>query len=192
MLAAMSEADTIAGLLILGAYVIGSTPIANTVARRRGVPDLREVGDHNPGFWNARAVLASRDSALIFAGDLAKGMFPAALAVGFDDRWVVAYLVGLAAMIGHAWPIFAHFRGGRSVLTWVGATIVVAPLPVALAIALLALAWAATRRFPLAVKIAVIGFPFIQLAIEGPWRTAMSGVLMSFVGLRFALAMRKH
>lgn len=192
MLAAMNEAGTIAGLLILVGYVIGSIPIANTVARRRGAPDLREIGDHNPGFWNARAVLARRDSAMVFAGDLAKGGVPAALAIAFDDRWVVAYLVGLAAMIGHAWPLFAHFHGGRSVLTWVGATVVVAPLPAALAVTLLAIFWAATRRFTLAVKVAVIGFPFIQIALEGPWRTAMSGILMSFVGLRFAMAMRKH
>lgn len=192
MLAAMNEADTIAGLLIVAGYVIGSIPIANGVARRRGAPDLREIGDRNPGFWNARAVLARRDSAMVFAGDLAKGSVPAALAVVFDDRWVVAYLVGLAAMIGHAWPLFAHFRGGRSVLTWVGATLVVAPLPAALAVTLLASFWAATRRFTLAVKIAVIGFPFIQIALEGPWRTAMSGILMSFVGLRFAIAMRNH
>jgi glycerol-3-phosphate acyltransferase PlsY len=192
MLAAMSQANTIAGMLIVVGYLIGSLPLANSVARRRGAPDLRQVGDRNPGFWNARTVLASRDSALVFAGDFAKGALPAALAVVIDERWTVAYLVGLAAMVGHAWPLFAHFRGGRSVLTWTGTTVVVAPLPAAAAIALLTIVWAITRRFPLAVKVAVVGFPFLQITFEGPWRTAMSGVLMTFVGLRFVLAMRQQ
>ena len=192
MLAPMGEADTIAALLIVIGYLVGSIPVANAVARHHGAPDLRHVGDHNPGFWNARSVLAPRNSAVVLIGDLTKGALPVALAVAFDNRWVVAYLVGLAAMIGHAWPLFSGFRGGRSVLTWAGTAAVVAPLPTALAVALLFVVWAATRKFPLAVKVAVIAFPFIQLVIEGPWRTAMSGVLMSFVGLRFAMASKEE
>lgn len=190
MLAPVNGVDPIAVVLIAVGYVVGSIPVANAVARRRGAPDLREVGDRNPGFWNARSVLAARDTTVVFVGDLAKGAIPAALALAFGSNWVVAYLAGLAAMIGHAWPLFAGFRGGRSVLTWVGTTAVVAPVPTLLAVVLLGAAWATTRRFPLAVKVAVVAFPFIQIALQGPWRTAMSGVLMTFVGLRFAMAER--
>lgn len=190
MLAPVGEIDTIAVLLIAVGYLVGSIPVANAVARRRGAPDLRNVGDRNPGFWNARSVLASRDTTVVFVGDLVKGAIPAALALAFDDRWVVAYLAGLAAMVGHAWPLFAGFRGGRSVLTWVGTTAVVAPIPTVIAVSLLGLVWVASRRFPLAVRVAVIAFPFIQIALQGPWRTAMTGVLMTFVGLRFATARR--
>ena len=190
MLAPVGEIDTIALLLIAVGYLIGSVPIANTVTRLRGAPDLRDVGDLNPGFWNARSVLAPRDSTVVFVGDLAKGVIPAALALTLDTNWVVAYLAGLAAMIGHAWPVFAGFRGGRSVLTWVGTIAVVAPVPTLLAVVVLGIVWAATRTFPQAVKIAVIAFPFIQFALQGPWRTAMSGVLMTFIGLRFVAAAR--
>jgi acyl phosphate:glycerol-3-phosphate acyltransferase len=192
MLAPMGEIDTIAAVLVVVGYLVGSIPLANSVARRRGAPDLRDVGDQNPGFWNSRSVLTSRDSTVVFIGDLAKGAVPASLALALTTNWVVAYLAGLAAMIGHAWPLFAGFRGGRSVLTWVGATLVVAPLPAALAVVLLAVVWIVTRKFPLAVKVAVIAFPFIQFVIEDPWRTAMSGVLMTFVGLRFLTAARKN
>jgi glycerol-3-phosphate acyltransferase PlsY len=186
----MTGADIIAVTLMAIGYLVGSLPVANFVARTRGAPDLRDVGDRNPGFWNSRTVLASQDSALVFVGDCAKGALPVALASAIDDRWVVAYLVGLTAMIGHAWPLFADFRGGRSVLTWVGTTVVVATVPATIAILLLIVCWAVSRRFAMAVKIAVIAFPFIQIALEDPWRTAMSGVLMSFVGLRFAMATR--
>jgi glycerol-3-phosphate acyltransferase PlsY len=188
----MGEVDTIAVVLIVVGYVVGSVPLANSVARRRGAPDLRDVGDRNPGFWNSRSVLTSRDSTVVFIGDLAKGAIPASLALAFTTSWVVAYLAGLAAMIGHAWPLFAGFRGGRSVLTWVGATLVVAPLPATFAVVLLAVVWVVTRKFPLAVKVAVITFPFFQFVIEDPWHTAMSGVLMTFVGLRFLTAARRN
>jgi glycerol-3-phosphate acyltransferase PlsY len=190
MLAPVDGVDTIAVLLLVVGYLVGSIPVANAVGRRRGAPDLREVGDRNPGFWNARSVLDARDTTVVFVGDLTKGALPAALALVVDDRWVVAYLAGLAAMVGHAWPLFAGFRGGRSVLTWVGATAVIAPVPTVLAVAGLGVVWASTRKFSLAVKGAVIAFPFIQIALQGPWRTAMSGILMTFVGLRFAMAAR--
>lgn len=167
------------------AYVVGSIPVANIVARRAGAPDLREVGDKNPGFWNAKAHLDRRSSSIVFVGDVLKGTLPTALALVVGLAWWQAYLVGLAAMFGHAWPLFARFRGGKGVLTWVGAQTVLAPLPAALAIVALGVTWLVRRNFVNAVRVAVVAFPFIQIAIEGPWRTAMSGVLMTLIGLRF-------
>jgi len=166
-------------------YLLGSLPLANLVARRAGGPDLREVGDKNPGFWNAKAHLDKRRSSVVFFGDVAKGALPVAIALAVDVAWWQAYLVGLAAMVGHAWPLFARFRGGKSVLTWVGAQTMLAPLCASLAIATLGLVWLVRRNFVGAVRIAVIAFPFIQIAVEGPWRTAMSGILMTLIGLRF-------
>lgn len=168
------------------AYLVGSLPLANIVARRAGVPDLRAVGDKNPGFWNAKSHLGRGASAAVFVGDVAKGALPVAIAIGIGLQWWQSYLVGLAAMVGHAWPIFARFRGGMGVLTWVGAQALLAPLPVACAIGALGVAWITKRNFAHAVRFAVIMFPFVQIIIEGSWRTAMSGALMTLIGLRFA------
>jgi len=167
-------------------YLLGSLPLANLVARRAGGPDLREVGDKNPGFWNAKAHLNNGASTAVFIGDVLKGAIPVAIALVVGLEWWQSYLVGLAAMVGHAWPLFARFRGGKSVLTWVGAQALLSPLPVLTAIAALGLMWVVKRNFVNAVRFAVIAFPFVQLVIEGPWRTAMSGVLMTLIGLRFA------
>lgn len=175
--------------ILLGvAYLIGSVPTANLLARRRGAPDLRTIGDRNPGFWNARSVLAASDSALVFVVDASKGALPVAAARVLDLPWQGAYAVALAAMVGHAWPIFDRFRGGRSVLTWVGATFVLAPAAATVALVVVAAHWFVTRRFPSAVALGVVAFPVAQLALDGRERTAASGVLMSFVGLRFATA----
>ena len=167
-------------------YLLGSLPLANRLARRAGGPDLREVGDKNPGFWNAKAHLNNGASTAVFIGDVLKGAIPVAIALVVGLEWWQSYLVGLTAMVGHAWPLFARFRGGKSVLTWVGAQALLSPLPVLTAIAALGLMWVVKRNFVNAVRFAVIAFPFVQLVIEGPWRTAMSGVLMTLIGLRFA------
>jgi glycerol-3-phosphate acyltransferase PlsY len=184
MLASMNFGHPIVVALV--GYLIGSIPLANFLAHRAGAPDLREVGDKNPGFWNAKAHLDRRSATLVFIGDVLKGALPVAIALMVGLEWWQSYLVGLAAIAGHAWPLFARFRGGKGVLTWVGAQSILSPLPVACAVSALVLAWLVRRNFTHAVRFAVILFPFIQIVIEGAWRTAMTGVLMTLVGLRFA------
>ncbi|MEK0415655.1 MAG: hypothetical protein RL352_1052, partial [Actinomycetota bacterium] len=93
-----------------------------------------------------------------------------------------------AAMVGHAWPIFAKFSGGRSVLTWVGAAIVLSPVPAAFCVLMFVLFWAATRDFSHGVKIGVVLYPLAQWYADGAWQAAATGVLMTIIGLRFAMA----
>ena len=174
--------------LVAAAYLAGSVPVANLVARRRSSTDLRTVGDRNPGYWNAKSQLGARAAAPVLVGDVVKSALPVLAARAIGLPWWAWYVVALAGMVGHAWPVFARFRGGRSVLAWVGGTVVVAPVAAALAIALLGAAWLARLGFVRAVRIAVVAFPFIQIAVEDRWRTAASGALMTFVGLRFATA----
>lgn len=171
-------------------YLVGSIPVANLVARRRGAGDLRTVGDHNPGYWNAKETLGHRAAVPVFAGDTAKGAVAALVGVALaaPGVWGLAYLGTGAAMVGHAFPVFARFRGGRSVLTFAGGAVVYAPAPALLAIGVLAVTWAVTRSFALAARTGIVAFPIAQLLLEGPWRTAATGVLMSFIGLRFAMA----
>ncbi|MFP5488898.1 MAG: glycerol-3-phosphate acyltransferase [Acidimicrobiia bacterium] len=180
-------------------YLIGSIPVANLVARRHGVRDLRTVGDRNPGYWNARETIGPRAAAPIFVGDVTKGAAAAGVGAAVGSAtggpWWSASLGGGAAMIGHAVPIFAGGRGGRSVLTFVGASTVAAPRAAAASIATFGAVWVATGRFDRATRVGVAAFPVIQLVVDGPRRTAVSGILMTFVGLRFAtawLAQRPH
>ena len=100
----------------------------------------------------------------------------------------MAYVGAGAAMVGHAFPIFARFRGGRSMLTFTGGAAVFAPLPFAVTIALLLVVFAVTRSFATAARVGFFAFPVVQLVVEGPYRTAATGVLMTFIGLRFAMA----
>jgi glycerol-3-phosphate acyltransferase PlsY len=180
------------GAIVIG-YLLGSIPVADLVARRRAGVDLRRVGDRNPGYWNAKEQLGRRAALPVFAGDVAKGAVAALVGLAVDavatggGHWWLAYACGFAAMAGHAWPVFAGFRGGRSVLTFVGAALVLSPLTAAISIAVL-LAVTAVSGFAWGARAGVFAFPLVQLVVDGPYRTAATGCLMSLIGLRFAMA----
>ncbi|MFP5376470.1 MAG: glycerol-3-phosphate acyltransferase [Acidimicrobiia bacterium] len=169
-------------------YLVGSVPVAVLVGGRHGV-DPREVGDANPGYWNLRQHLGARAAAPVFAGDVAKGVAAAlvGVAVAPEGAWGVGYVAVGSAMVGHAWPAFARFRGGRSVLTWAGGTCVLSPLAGSVAAGLF-VAVAATGRFASGARLGVAAFPLVQLLVEGPHRAAATGGLMGIIGVRFALA----
>jgi acyl phosphate:glycerol-3-phosphate acyltransferase len=179
----------VAVTIVVG-YLIGSIPIANLVAARRAKVDLRDVGDRNPGFWNARETLGVRAAMPVFVGDTAKGVAAALVGSVLADPgvWGLAYVGCAAAMVGHAFPVFAHFRGGRSILTFAGGAAVFATVPFAITIALIAATFLIRRSFAVAARVGFVAFPIVQIIVEGPYRTAASGVLMTFIGVRFAMA----
>jgi glycerol-3-phosphate acyltransferase PlsY len=191
MLSPMSPATTLDVVItVVAGYLIGSIPVANLVAARRARVDLREVGDRNPGYWNAKEALGRRAAVPVFVGDVAKGAVAAGIGALLAEPgvWGMAYVGTGAAMVGHAFPVFARFRGGRSVLTFVGGAAVFAPLPTAVAVAILLVVFALTRSFAWAARVGMFVFPVVQLVLEGPYRTAATGILMTFIGLRFAMA----
>jgi glycerol-3-phosphate acyltransferase PlsY len=175
--------------LVVG-YLLGCIPVANLVARRRGAADLREVGDRNPGFWNARETLGRMAAVPVFVGDVAKGLAAAGVGALLADEgvWGMAYVAGGAAMVGHAFPVFSNFVGGRSILTFVGTMLVAATVVTLIAVGVLLLVFVVTRSFAWAGRAGMIALPFVQIVVEGPFRTAATGVLMTFIGLRFAMA----
>jgi glycerol-3-phosphate acyltransferase PlsY len=173
-------------------YLLGSFPTADLVSRAQDV-DLRSVGDRNPGWWNARQALGRRTALPVLVGDIAKGCLAAAVgrAIGRaglrEGQWWMPYVSGGAAMVGHAWPIFAHFRGGRAVATLGGVAAIVSPRSLGIALSAGAATYVATRSIERAIQLGYVAFPLGQLVVEGPRRTAATGALMSFVGLRFAM-----
>jgi acyl phosphate:glycerol-3-phosphate acyltransferase len=169
----------------IAGYLIGSIPVARLVTRR----DLRMVGDRNPGYWNAKEQLGRRAAVPVFVGDAAKGAFAAAIGTWLGPWWM-GYAGAAAAMIGHAWPLFAGFRGGRSVLAFAGAVCVLSPWAALAAIAALLVVWALTRSFAIGARVGVFGFPVVQLFADGPAPTAATGALMCVIGARFAMAAR--
>jgi glycerol-3-phosphate acyltransferase PlsY len=175
-------------VVVACAYRAGSVPSAVVVARRHGV-DIRAVGDRNPGWWNTQATLGKRASAPVFAVDAAKGLVAGGLGhLVAGGRWWVPYVVVGAAMVGHAWPVFASFRGGRCVLTFVGGMVAIAPVVALATLVVCLVLWAVSRRFEWFARAGVFGLPVVQAVLEPIEYVAATGALMTFVGLRFAQA----
>lgn len=173
---------------VLAGYLLGSIPVAVLAGRARGF-DPRTVGDRNPGYWNVKEQVGARASVPVFVGDVAKGAAAGAVGALLDGSgWGIAYAAVAAAMVGHAYPVFAGFLGGRSVLAFVGGMAVVAPSPAAVTVLVLLVVWAMTRSFAWAARVGVFGFPLVQLAFESKERVAATGALLCIIGLRFAQA----
>jgi glycerol-3-phosphate acyltransferase PlsY len=178
------------GLAVVGSYLVGSVPVAVLVGRRRGI-DPRDHGDHNPGYWNARTVLGAADARRVLVGDAAKGVLGGVLGRLAGGPWWVGYLAVAAAMIGHAWPLFARFRGGRSILTFAGGVLVLVPVVALACTGLCVLVSVMTKRFAYGARVAVFAFPFVQLLASPRAHVAATGGLMTIIGVRFAMAARR-
>jgi acyl phosphate:glycerol-3-phosphate acyltransferase len=169
-------------------YLLGSVPVAPLVARRYGV-DLRRTSDGNPGAWNALEQLGPRRAWPAFVGDGAKGSLAAAAGLAIGGIWV-GYAAAAAAMLGHAFPLFARLRGGKSVMTFVGAALVLAPLAAAICAVGCLVATLVTRSFAVGARVGVFCFPVVQLMTDPVERVAATGCLMTMIGLLFVLRRR--
>jgi glycerol-3-phosphate acyltransferase PlsY len=172
----------VAGLV---GYLLGSVPVALLVARRHGV-DLRAVGDGNPGAWNALDHLGARRAWPAFIGDALKGTLAGVVGLLLGGPIWVAYVAVAGAMVGHALPLFAGLRGGKSVMTFVGGGIALAPIAGAIALGILAVV-SAVRSFALGARLGVFGFPLLQLAFDPIERVAATGGLMCIIGALFTV-----
>lgn len=107
-------------LLSLLGYLFGSLSAAIAVCRVMGLPDPRTEGSGNPGATNVLRVGGKKPAAIALAGDFLKGTIPVLIARSVSDDPVTLALVGTAAFLGHLYPVFSGFKGGKGVATGLG------------------------------------------------------------------------
>lgn len=112
-----------ASSLILFAYLLGSLASAIIVCQLMGLTDPRTDGSGNPGATNVMRLHGKKAGGLAFAGDMLKGVIPVLLARMLDMPATVIGLTGLSAFIGHLFPVFFGFKGGKGVATLFGVLI---------------------------------------------------------------------
>ena len=110
-------------LLPVLAYLLGSVSSAIVIARLFGLKDPREVGSGNPGATNILRYGGKKAAALTLLGDVLKGVVPVLVAHALGVEAPVLALVMLAAFVGHVFPVFHGFKGGKGVATAFGALI---------------------------------------------------------------------
>lgn len=108
-------------ILIVVAFLLGSLSSAVVVSRMLGLPDPRTAGSNNPGATNVLRLGGKKAAGLTLAGDMLKGLLPTAVASIVGVAEPVIALVGLAAVVGHIFPVFFEFKGGKGVATGLGA-----------------------------------------------------------------------
>jgi len=107
-------------LLVPLAYLLGSLSTAAIVSRLAGLPDPREQGSKNPGATNVLRLGGKKAAAITLAGDALKGLLPVLIARALDVAPEMLAAIGLAAFLGHLYPVFFGFKGGKGVATALG------------------------------------------------------------------------
>jgi len=107
-------------LLILGAYLLGSISSAIIVCRVMGLPDPRTQGSNNPGATNVKRIGGNKAAAVTLLGDMLKGLIPVLVAHLLQVSDLTFALTAMAAFLGHLYPIFFGFKGGKGVATALG------------------------------------------------------------------------
>lgn len=105
--------------LIVGSYLLGAVPFGLLICWFSNSPDPRSGGSRNIGATNVSRMAGKLAGAATLVLDVAKGFVPCALALDWFDPWVAA-AAGLAALVGHCWPIYLGFKGGKGVATAIG------------------------------------------------------------------------
>ena len=166
-------------LLVLLAYLLGSLPFAVIVSKLYGLDDPRSHGSGNPGATNVLRTGSKSAALLTLLGDAAKGWFAVWLARQFGADTMTIAIAGVAAFLGHVFPIFLKFRGGKGVATALG---VLAGWSGALALVAL-VAWlltaALTRYSSLSALVAAMAAPIAAGFLIGSIEITTAAAVMS-------------
>ncbi len=152
--------------IVAVAYLLGSVPFALLVVRALTGKDIRTVGSGNVGATNAVRAAGIPAGIIVTILDVGKGTLPVLLMQAFDPsaRWVGATAV--AAVVGHCFPVWLRFSGGKGVATGLGAFAVIAPRAILAAVAVWLLVLLVTRIVSLASVLAVASFPVWVFFLE--------------------------
>jgi acyl phosphate:glycerol-3-phosphate acyltransferase len=172
-------------LAALAAYLVGSLSFAVIVSRAMGLSDPRTYGSGNPGATNVLRSGSRKAAILTLVLDALKGYVPVLLAVVFGPRHGLGEgtvaLVALAAFLGHLYPVFFRFRGGKGVATAAGTLFGIDPLLGAATLATWLIIAAFFRYSSLASIVAAVFAPFWQLLTDGAGPIAFALIAMALL-----------
>lgn len=165
-------------LSIVAGYLIGNIQTAIIISKFHYHDDVRNHGSGNAGSTNMVRVFGYRPGLLTFAGDFSKAVL--AVLVG---RWLMGtyggYLAGFSVVIGHCYPVFAGFRGGKGVASSFGVAWMVFPLGAAITTVVILVVLALSKRVSLMSLIGIAAFFITTLLFK--WGTDMYLILLAFL-----------
>ncbi|OQW54556.1 glycerol-3-phosphate 1-O-acyltransferase PlsY [Candidatus Raskinella chloraquaticus] len=163
-------------------YLLGSIPFGIIITRFAGAGDLRQIGSGNIGATNVLRTGRKGLAALTLLGDLLKGTAASALAANWSSD--AGLIAGAGAFLGHLYPVWLRFRGGKGVATFLGVLLGTAwPVAIAFAAIWLSVAWL-TRYSSLSALIAAASAPLIALGLAFPREAVLYLLLAACLGWR--------
>lgn len=173
-------------LVLLLSYLIGSIPFAYLVTRWKTGEDIRNLGSKNAGATNVARTMGKIPGLLVLILDFAKGVIAVMLAQRWTGSEAWGAAAGFCAMLGHSFPVFLHFRGGKSVATGGGAFIILAPLAMLTSILIFILTVSFVRVVAIGSVIAAACFPLFA------WIYGGTPGVVAYGGLSALLIIVRH
>lgn len=173
-------------ILTLAAYLLGSLSAAIILCKLLGLPDPRTQGSRNPGATNVLRLAGKKTAALVLLGDTLKGLIPALAARALNVDEYTQAAVGLAAFLGHLYPLYFGFHGGKGVATALGVLLGLT-WPVALAVSATWLVMAKVFRISSLAAITAAG-----MAPVYTWLITDSEALLVMVSVVSVMLLWRH
>ena len=159
----------ITAFLILFAYLMGSIPTGVILARSFGDIDLRKVGSGNIGATNVSRALGRKFGLITLLGDMSKGLLPVLLARWLVESEILILTVAFVAFLGHLYPVYLRFKGGKGIATALGVFLGLTPLAALLALGLWLICFIIWRISSLSSLIAATAMPIIVGLLNDSW-----------------------
>jgi glycerol-3-phosphate acyltransferase PlsY len=154
-------------IVMIFSYLLGSIPTGYIVGTLAGV-DIRKVGSGNIGATNVARVVGKKRGLLTLIADVGKGFIPVFVAGRLGLSHTALALVATAAFLGHLYPVFLKFRGGKGVATALGILLAIAPMATLVLMALFAAVAVSSRLVSLSSIVAALAAPIILWSLSYP------------------------
>ena len=174
-------------LSIIIAYLLGALPTAYIAGRLKLGADIRQRGGGNMGALNATRELGLKIGVVVLLIDIAKGAGAVLIAkyMGVSQIWV--FLAGFAAVVGHCWPVYLKFKGGKGAATAIGVFLGLTPVPIACSIPIALLVIGFTSNVTLGMGVGFLFYPLWLWLFDQPLEMYIYAVLMClFLVVRYA------
>jgi glycerol-3-phosphate acyltransferase PlsY len=155
-------------LLIIASYFIGAIPSGVVLARAFSGRDIRQEGSGNIGATNVTRVLGKKLGALTLVGDLLKGFLPVCVGSYLVSSLNVVCLMGCAAFLGHLFPVYLKFKGGKGVATALGVFLYLSPIVILIEIIIFVFVVGIWKYVSLGSLIAAASMPLLLVIIGSP------------------------
>ena len=152
---------------IIAAYLIGSIPVGVLLSKLKG-KDPRSVGSGNIGATNVMRTAGKAFGIITLLGDICKGFIPTVLAVRADISEPLVAAIGFAAFLGHLFPVFLKFRGGKGVATALGVYLAVSPVTILISAILFVLILLKWRYVSAGSLVGALSVPLLLYLLEAP------------------------